>query len=94
MPCYPHSERRPLPQEREQAERPSGQSLYSLIPPLRNEIKHLNFTVQRKRDGDYIWLDTDGEILLDLNLEKKRHQPIAFSITKDAPELAKLSQYY
>ena len=30
-------------------------SLYSLIPPLRNEIKHLNFTVQRKRDGDYIW---------------------------------------
>ena len=60
------------------------------MPPLRNEIEHLNFTVQRKRDGDYIWLDTDGEILLDLNLEKKRHQPIAFSITKDAPELAKI----
>jgi hypothetical protein len=60
------------------------------MPPLRNEIKHLNFTVQRKRDGDYIWLDTDGEILLDLNLEKKRHQPIAFSITKDAPELANI----
>ena len=34
-------------------------SLYSLMPPLRNEIEHLNFTVQRKRDGDYIWLDTD-----------------------------------
>jgi hypothetical protein len=60
------------------------------MPPLRNEIEHLNFTVQRKRDGDYIWLDTDGEILLDLNLEKKRHQPIAFRITKDAPELANI----
>ena len=65
-------------------------SLYSLIPPLRNEIKHLNFTIQRKRDNDYIWLDTDGEILLDLNLEKKRHENITFSITKDAPALANI----
>jgi hypothetical protein len=65
-------------------------SLYSLIPPLRNEIKHLNFTPQRKMDNDYIWLDTDGEILLDLNLEKKRHDPILFSITKDAPALEKI----
>ena len=65
-------------------------SMYSLIPPLRNEIKHLNFTIQRKRDNDYIWMDTDGEILLDLNLEKKRHKPIAFSISKDAPELANI----
>ena len=65
-------------------------SLYSLIPPLRNEIKHLNFTIQRKRDNDYIWLDTDGEILLDLNLEKKRHEAIYFSLTKDAPELANI----
>jgi len=38
----------------------------------------------------YTGSESDGEILLDLNLEKKRHQPIAFSITKDAPELANI----
>ena len=38
----------------------------------------------------YTGSESDGEILLDLNLEKKCHQPIAFSITKDAPELAKI----
>ena len=65
-------------------------SLYSLIPPLRNEVKHLKFTHSNKTDYDYIWLDNDGEVLLDLNLNKKRHDPIVFSLTKDAPELAKL----
>lgn len=65
-------------------------SLYSLIPPLRNEIKHLNFTSTNKNDGDYIWIDNDGEVLLDLNLEKKRHDPITFSLTKEAPELANI----
>ena len=40
------------------------------VPPLRNEIKHLNFTFQRKKDNDYIWLDNDGEIfkLLDIQV--------------------------
>ena len=47
-------------------------------------------TFQRKMDNDYIWLDNDGEILLDLNLRKKRHDPILFSITKDTPELANI----
>lgn len=65
-------------------------SLYSLIPPLRNEIKHLNFTHSRKKDKDYIWFDNDGEILLHLNLEKKRHDPIIFNLTKDAPKLTKI----
>ena len=65
-------------------------SLYTLIPPLRNEIKHLKFTHSNKNDYDYIWLDTDGEVLLDLNLDKKRHDPIVFNLTKDAPELAKI----
>ena len=65
-------------------------SLYSLIPPLRNEIKHLNFTHSSKTDNDYIWIDHDGEVLLNLNLEKKRHDPITFNLTKDAPELARL----
>jgi hypothetical protein len=27
-------------------------NLYSLIPPLRNEVKHLNFTYSKNNDGD------------------------------------------
>ena len=65
-------------------------SLYSLIPPLRNEIKHLEFTNSKNEDGDYIWFAEDDRILLDLNLEKKRHDPIQFNLTKDAPKLATL----
>ena len=65
-------------------------SLYSLIPPLRNEIKHLEFTNSKNEDGDYIWFAADDRILLDLNLEKKRHDPIQFNLTKDAPKLATL----
>jgi hypothetical protein len=65
-------------------------SLYSLIPPLRNEVKHLNFTHSKKDDGDYIWFASDGRVFLDLNLEKKRHDPIQFNLTKDAPKLATL----
>ena len=65
-------------------------SLYSLIPPLRNEIKHLNFTNISKDDFDYIYIDNNDRVLLDLNLEKKRHDPITFNLTRDAPELAKI----
>ncbi len=46
-------------------------SLYSPIPPLRNEIKHLDFTHMKKDDGDYKWFSTDENVLLDLSLEKK-----------------------
>ena len=67
-------------------------SLYSLIPPLRNEVKHLDFTHTKKDDGDYIWFSTDGNVLLDLNLEKKRHEPIQFNLSRDAPQLAALIQ--
>jgi hypothetical protein len=42
-------------------------SLYSLIPPLRNEVKHLNFRHSKKEDGDYIWFASDGRVFLDLN---------------------------
>ena len=41
-------------------------------------------------DNDCIWLDSDGEILLDLNSEMKCHDPNVFSITKDAPALANI----
>ncbi len=64
--------------------------IHSLIPPLRNEIKHLEFTHSKNEDGDYTWSATDDSVLLDLNLEKKRHDPIQFNLTKDAPKLATL----
>ena len=64
-------------------------SLYSLIPPLRNEIKSLKFTntVQRKEDWIYF---RQGDVYLDLNEEKKRHYEIWFNLCDDAPELAKI----
>jgi len=64
-------------------------SLYSLIPPLRNEIKHLKFskTVQQKEDWIVI---KPNDVMLDLNEEKKRHNSINFNLTDDAPELAKI----
>ena len=65
-------------------------SLYSLIPTLRNEIKHLEFTSQGgKTKGDWI-LFTDDEVYLDLNEKKKRHEAIQFNLSKDSPHLARL----
>lgn len=64
-------------------------SLYCLIPPLRNEIKHLKFTTTSKTTGDWI-LFIDDEIYLDLNEEKKRHDAIQFNISQDSPDLARI----
>ena len=65
-------------------------SLYSLIPPLRNEIKTLKFTTLVQRTGDWIVIKSDGEVLMDLNEEKKRHDAILFNISEDSPQLAKI----
>ena len=65
-------------------------SLYSLIPPLRNEVKTLKFTSQSQNKEDWIYLRNDGNVILDLNEEKKRHNSIYFNLTNDSPELAKL----
>ena len=65
-------------------------SLYSLIPPLRNEVKTLKFTSQSQNKEDWIYLRSDGNVILDLNEEKKRHDAIYFNLTNDSPELAKL----
>lgn len=65
-------------------------SLYSLIPPLRNEIKTLKFTKEVKRREDWIVLKPDGEVFMDLNEEKKRHDAILFNLTEESPHLAKL----
>ena len=47
-------------------------SLYSLIPPLRNEVKTLKFANAVQTQGDWIVIKPD-EVLMDLNEEKKRH---------------------
>jgi hypothetical protein len=64
-------------------------SLYSLRPPLRNEVKHLEFTTTTKRKGDYIFFKND-EVFLDLNEEKKRHDAILFNLSEESPKLAEL----
>ena len=64
-------------------------SLYTLIPPLRNEPKILEYTLTTKNEGDYIFLRSD-DVILDLNEEKKRHDAIGFNLTKDAPKLAEI----
>lgn len=65
-------------------------SLYSLIPPLRNEVKTLKFSKTIKDRGDWVVFLDDGIVLLDLNEEKKRHDEITFNLTEEAPELAKI----
>jgi hypothetical protein len=65
-------------------------SLYSLIPPLRNEIKTLRFATSAKSTGDWIIIKPDGFVIMDLNEEKKRHELIIFELSKEAPELARL----
>ena len=62
-------------------------SIYSLIPPLRNEPKTLKFSKIIKGEGDWIVIKPKS-ILIDLNEVKKKHIAILFDITIDAPELA------
>ncbi len=45
-------------------------SLYSLIPPLRGEVKTLKFAKTPQRAGDWVVIQSDGEVKLDLNEEK------------------------
>ena len=65
-------------------------SLYSLIAPLRNEPKTLDFTEKVQRNGDYIYIRDKDTIFLDLNEEKKRHAAITFNLSNDSPVLAKI----
>ena len=65
-------------------------SLYSLIPPLRNEIKTLKFNTSTQQEGDWIVLKPDGTVLMDLNEEKKRHESILFVLSDESPELARI----
>jgi len=66
-------------------------SLYTLIHPLRDEPKILEFTFIKKEDNnDYIYFRDDGDVMLLLNTEKKRHIPEDRNLTKDAPLLAEI----
>ena len=65
-------------------------SLYSLIPPLRNEVKTLKFNTSAQQQGDWIVLKPDGKVLMDLNEEKKRHESILFVLSDESPELARI----
>ena len=65
-------------------------SLYSLIPPLRNEVKTLKFNTAVQRKEDWIVIKPDGDVMMDLNEEKKRHNSIAFNLTDESPQLAEI----
>ena len=59
-------------------------SIYCLIPPLRNEVKHLEFTRSSKdKKIDYVYISrNDKEIVLKFHKIKKQHRPVFFNITK------------
>lgn len=54
-------------------------SLYSLIPPLRNEPKFLEFTETKQSTGDWVLIE-GSTVSLDLNEEKKKHDPIKLDL--------------
>lgn len=66
-------------------------SLYTLIPPLRGEIKSLEFTDREKDNGNYLWFK-DGDIVLDLAGWKKRHEPVQFDLPNDLKEIIRESR--
>ncbi len=62
-------------------------SLYSLIPPLRNEIKNIEFTTKKYTKGhvpteDHIFISKNKQnIILFFNKKKKLHKKIQFDLT-------------
>jgi hypothetical protein len=58
-------------------------SLYCLIPPLRNEVKTLEFTRQIKNNKkDFIYVSQNKNvIMLKLNQIKKQHNKVYFNLT-------------
>ena len=66
-------------------------SLYSLTPPLRKEIMSLQFKEQGDSDNaDYVYFKRDSTIL-DLNLNKKRHDAIDIVLSKELSDILKQS---
>ena len=48
-------------------------SLYSLIPIMRDELKLLEFTNTKQKEGDFIYFNSTNNIILNLNNTKKKH---------------------
>ena len=65
-------------------------SLYSLIPTLRDELKLLEFTTTKQDKGDWLYFNSDNNVILDLNNSKKKHDNISFNLTIEAPHLAEI----
>jgi len=65
-------------------------SLYSLIPPNRDEIKELYFTTTLKTDNDYVYFRDDNQVILLLNKIKKKHESIKYNLSEDSKELANI----
>lgn len=63
---------------------------YTLIAPLRDEPKTLEYTFTDKKDKDYVYIKKDGGVMLLLNLEKKKHDPEDVDLTKRSPLLAEI----
>ncbi len=64
-------------------------SLYSLIPPLRQENMTLKFSKTLERKDNWMVIKSD-DVIIDLNEIKKKHDAITFYLKKDAPELAQI----
>ncbi len=68
-------------------------SLYSLVPPERNEIKFLEFSRHpRKNDKDYIYVSKNMDrVVLKFNDIKKQHEPVSFDLSEGADKNERLS---
>ena len=55
-------------------------SLYCLIPPLRNEVKVLEFTTSKQDAGNWIYMKDDGSVTLDLIEKKKKHNSVELKL--------------
>lgn len=64
-------------------------SLYTLIQPLRNEPKTLKFTDKEEDKGDWVYFMANGEVVLELNNIKKRHDYIKIPIGEHLSRLLK-----
>jgi len=66
-------------------------SLYTLTPPLRREVFHLQF----KQQGDTVEHDyvnvRKNDVRLELNLDKKRHDPIEIECSKELADILRES---
>ena len=60
-------------------------SLYCLIPPLRDEPKTLQFTTTKEEEGDWVWFRGNGDVVLLLNKDKKRHDGVEFNLSREDP---------